>query len=124
MAYKTTISQSLPERKTARFTAVMKDETNTVVPGSSLNTLTLTLYNKKDLTVINSRNKHDILNTNGGTVSSLGNLTLILDPADMIIVHIVNKQEVHVALIEWTYGAGRAGGHEIEFTVDNLSLVP
>ena len=124
MANKTTISASLPERKTVRITAVIKDETNTVIPSTSLNTLTLTLYNKTDLTILNSRDGQDILNTNGGTVDSSGNFVLTLTPADMIVVHTVKTQETHIALIEWTYGSGKAGGYEIEFTVDNLSYVP
>lgn len=120
---KTIISSSLPEKKTVKITAVLKDESNAIISGSSLSSLTLTLYNKKDLTIINSRNKSNILNVNAGTVDDSGNLTLVLSSDDMIIVHTVNSQETHIALIEWTYGANMAGGHEIEFTVDNLNYV-
>jgi hypothetical protein len=123
MASRTVISQTLPEQKTARFTALLKDELGVAIPSSSLNTLTLTLYNKKDLAIINSRNKQSILNTNGGTVDSSGNFTLTLTPSDMIVVRKVQAQEPHIALVEWTYGAGKAGGHELEFTVDNLNYI-
>jgi hypothetical protein len=120
---KTTITTALPEQKTARFNAIIKDELGVATPASSLNTLTLTLYNKRDLELVNSRNKQDILNTNGGTVDGSGNFALTLTPEDMIIVRRVNVQEVHIALIEWTYGSGKAGGHEIEFTLDNMQYI-
>lgn len=120
---RTIVSTSLPEQKTSRFNAVIKDELGVATPASSLTTLTLTLYNKKDLVIINTRNKQNILNINGGTVDSSGNFALTLDPVDMIVVRRVNIQETHIALIEWTYGINKAGGHEIEFTVDNLSFI-
>jgi hypothetical protein len=123
MAISTVIAQSLPESATAFFTGVLKDETTEIVPGGSLTTLTLTLYNKADRTIINSRNKHSILNVNGGSVDVNGVFTLTLAPADMTIVRTVKSQEVHVALLEWTYSSTKAGKHLIEFTVINMHYV-
>lgn len=88
-----------------------------------LTALTLTLYEQRSRAVINGRSATSIFNVNGGTVTSGGAFTLRLDPADMACV-LAGSAEVHVALIEWTWGTPMQGGkHEIIFTVANLEKV-
>ena len=51
------------EHATAKYTAIIKDESSVAIAAASLTTLTLTLYDSAG-TIINSRNAQDVLNTN------------------------------------------------------------
>ncbi len=124
MATRTTLSAIFAEGKTAKITAVIKDEDGIGIDVANLDTVTLTLFNDRSKAIINSRNQSNIKNTGGGTIDSSGNLTLVLGAADMAILATSNDAERHVAFIEWTYSAGaKFGGHEIAFTVANLAKV-
>jgi len=121
------------ESSSARLTATIKDETETPIPAVSLGTLTLLLYDQRTelaspgstAAVINSRNRQDVLNANGCVVDSSGNLTLTLSPADNVIVNTGESSERHVALFEWTYGAGLKGGkEEVLIDVTNYARTP
>lgn len=120
----TTISAEVAEKVTVRITGTIKDHTDTAIPAASLSTLTLTLYEKKSGTIINTRSAANVLNTGGGTVTSGGVLTMVLDPADNALVTQAPATEVHVALFEWTYNSGAAAGRAlVEFTVSNFLKV-
>ncbi len=114
------------EKTTAKYTAVLKDENGATVGSSDLVTLTLTLYNKADGTIINNRNAQNVLNANNVTVDANGNLAWTLQPADNIIVSDSSGiNETHVALFEATYGVGGANAirHQVEIVVNNLAKV-
>lgn len=104
-----------PERVTAEITTTVTDESGDAIAGSSLTTLTLTLYNKSTGAVINSVSETNILNTGRGSVSEAGVLTLTLEPEDMQVVDSELKAgniEHHVALIVWTWDSGGKRGHD------------
>jgi len=118
------------ESSTARLTAVVEDETETAIPGASLDTLTLHLYDQTSElaspgttdAVINGRYKQNILNANGCTVDSSGGLAMVFTPADNQIVNTGKSTERHVALFEYTYAAGlKAGKEEVLIDVVNYS---
>lgn len=118
------------ESGSARLTAVVKDETETPIPGASLGTLTLMLYDQATElatpgtteAIINSRNRQDVLNANGCVVDSTGGLVMTFGPADNVIFHPTKSSERHVALFEYTYAAGlKAGKEEVLIDVYNLS---
>jgi hypothetical protein len=118
------------ESSTARLTAIIEDETATAIPAASLQTLTLMLYDQttqlaspgSTTAIINSRNRQNVLNINGCTIDSSGNLEMILTPADNQIVNSLKDLERHVALFEFTYAAGlKAGKEQILIDVVNLS---
>lgn len=115
------------ERTTLLITATLKDEGGVVIPAAAFSTLKLTLYNRDDAakTIIAGISAVNILNTGRGTVhASSGLLTLTLLPDDNVIVDVAQELEWHRALIEWTYSAGaKAGKHEIDFQLRNLSKV-
>jgi len=112
------------EKVTARYTADVQDHEENAIAGSSLTTLTLTLYDQSTGTIINSRNAQDVLNTNGVTVNSSGNLVWIIDPDDNAIVTSTSKVEKHIALFAWTWDSGnKAGKHEVMLHVKNLTKV-
>lgn len=126
MSTRTTIAEPMPEKATAYLVATITD-TDGVTPLANadaiLTTLTVTLYESRTGTAINSRTAQSILGVNGGSVSSAGVVTLRLDPLDMIIVS-GRALETHVALFEWTWGSPlKSGKHEVAFQIDNLLKV-
>lgn len=115
----------LNEAVTARYEAVLKDETGAPIPAASLTTLTLTLYRKTTGVIINGRDSQNILNANGVTIDVFGTLVWTLTPADNAVVTTPAASEIHVALFKWTYAAGnKAGNHEIWLNVTDLGKVP
>lgn len=115
------------ERTSLRFTATLVDETGAAVQAGSLNTLTLTLYNRDSTAkeILNSVTQVNILNTGRGTVhATSGLLTMVLEPADNQIIDGTQDQEWHRALIEGTYAVGaKAFKFEVDFPVRNLNKV-
>ena len=126
MSVRTVLPDPIPEKATWRYTATLKDETETVVAAAQLTTLTLTLYAlNAALTILNSVDATNILNTGRGTVhATSGLLTIVFEPADNPVVDATLLEERHLALIQWTYAGGaKAGRHEVEFGVRNLAKV-
>ena len=116
----TIIQHPFAEKKTAKFSGKITDESGVGVLPSAIK---LTLYDRQTLAIVNSRSGGSILNINGGTCDANGNWTLTLTPADMAILDTTNRQELRTALVEWTYGGTKEGGAEIRFTIDNLEKV-
>jgi hypothetical protein len=110
------------EQTTARYTAKLVDETGAVVPGSTLSSLTLLLYDKATGQILNSRNNQNVLNMNGVAVDETGNLVWILSPSDNAIITDTLTTEVHVAVFTGRWGAGKEITHDIAITVRNLRL--
>ncbi len=122
---RTVIADPIPEKTTPRLTGVIRDEAGAAIPAASLTTLTLTLYNLDAAqTIINARDAVSILNANGGTVDSSGNMAFPMTAADTALVDATQGEEAHVALIRWTYNAGaKAGLQEILHRVQNVAKV-
>lgn len=98
----------------------------TAIAKASLVTLTASLINVEDKTVINSRNATSILDALGGSVSEAGVLQLTLGPLDNVIVS-TNENvttEKHLLLLTWTWTDGdgntQTGKHEGQITVKRL----
>lgn len=99
------------------YTAQLLDENGDPMPGASLSTLQLTLYVKDTGDVINSRNAQNVLNTNGVTVDSSGNLTWTVQPADHAVTA-NRKVERHRAVFDFTWSSGtKRDWHAVEFVV-------
>lgn len=107
------------EHGTARFTSVLKDDTDAVIPAADLTSLTLTLYLKSDASQkINSRNAQNILNANNVTVDSSGNLVWSMQAADNVIVDQSLEKEAHIALFEYSWNSGaKQDSDQIEIQV-------
>ncbi len=128
MTLQTSEPLAVNEDGTLRITGVLKDELGVAIPGASLATLTLTLYDLATDAIINSRNAMSILNVSTGTVDASGNFALVLLPADNPIVTPAtaarNSRERHIALLKWTYGTGRGQWQELQIDVVQLNRVP
>lgn len=126
MSFRTVLTEPYAEKTTLTLTATITD-VDGVTPlanaDSILTTLTLDLYEKASGTVVNSRTAQSIKNTNGGTITSAGLLTLRLDPADLTRVSTAGS-ETFVALVRWSWGSPtKYGAHEIVFIVRDLTKV-
>ena len=110
---------------TAKYTATIKDESGAALAAAALHTLTLTLYDQTSETILNSRNRQDVLNTNNVAIDASGVLTWTMQPADNAVLDATQKVERHVALFEWTWDSGaKAGKYEVKIDVENLKKVP
>lgn len=114
------------ERTTARYTAVLTDEAGDPISAADLTTLTLTLYDQRSRTVINSRQAQNILNANQVTIDAEGQLVWTMQPADNALIGTPRPgtTERHIALFEWTWDAGsKAGRHELLIEVQQIEKV-
>lgn len=101
----------------ATYTATLVDENGAAVAGSTLDTLTLTLYDAASGSIINNRSAQDVLNNNDVTVSDAGLLTWEIQISDTPIVSNTHTTlvrnssgdlvEVHKALFRATWDGGR-----------------
>lgn len=115
-------SYEIKERSSALIVGVLKDENGTPLPASQIITLRATLYNLTTGTILNSRNAQDIKNVNGGSVDENGNFSLHLSAIDNIVEDTtIIGFEIHMLVIEWTYGASKTGKETYELRVENLS---
>lgn len=118
------MSFTVLENSTVKYTAQIQDEAGVGIPAASLTTLVLTHYNKASGAIIAGRDHQSVLNANGVTVDTSGNLVWTMLPADNPVLDQTLDNELHVALFEWTYASTKAGKHEVRFTVRNLTKVP
>lgn len=114
------------EQTTGSYAGVLVDHLGIPVPGSILETLTLTLYCLDTAqSILNGRSAQDVLQVNGVTVGEDGAFLWEIAPADNTILYPVLDYERHRALFEWTWATGtRTGHHEVVLVVKNLSKVP
>lgn len=115
---------SLTEATSGRYTATIRDETETVLPVSLITVATLTLYAPTaPITIINSRNAQDVLNANGVTIDEAGLLTWTITPADTAISDATLDTERHIALFHFAWGGDKGAYHEVVLVVRNLQQV-
>jgi hypothetical protein len=95
------------EGESGDYTGVLYDHaTGLAIAKAALATLTVTLKNAVDGVSINSRTDQDILDTNGGAVTTAGVVTLKLQPLDNIVATATvatGETETHHIDITWTW---------------------
>jgi len=119
----TTFTTVVNEKSTAKYTATLKDEDGNIIPAANIVSLTLTLCEVPDGTIINSRNDQDVLNTNNVTVDSSGILIYTLQELDTIIVNPALATEIHRATFKMTFNTTGKATWDVEFTIRNLVKV-
>ena len=121
---RTTGTEVIDESTTAVYTATIKDENGVPIPLAQITALTLTLFNTKSMSIINTRDDQNVLNANGVVIHpTSGLLTWNISPEDTVIENDVMTLEARVAQFIWTYGAGKRGSHERVFYIRNLEKV-
>ena len=122
------------EQSTPIYSFQMNDSADdSVVPESSILTLTLTYCNVADDAIINSRNAQDVKDLNAVDLSTSGLVTWGLVVADTTIQDVtsagpgIGDFELHRALFIWTYtsadGTTKTGNDEINIKIKNLGKV-
>ena len=113
--------------RTVSFT--LKDNTGTVVPLTSIDTVTLTLYDmgtyapgaSPAVGILNSRDSQNVKNTNQVTIhATSGLVTWAMVPDDNIIVTPRRQIERHRAEFHFLTTTGVALDYEMEIEVKNL----
>lgn len=103
------------------YTATLTDENGDAVPASAINSLKLTLKDVDSGTIINSRDRQDVLNTNNVTVhATSGLLTWTIQPADNAIVSASKADgdiERHLAVFELVFSTTKRQNHRVELEV-------
>jgi hypothetical protein len=112
------------QETTGKYTATIVDEDGNGISSADITTAVMTLYDTQTEDIINTRDAQDILNANGVTIDTSGNLEWIWDPEDMPILHSVRKPEVHTALIKITWDSGaKQLYHEVSFRVNKVRII-
>lgn len=123
MGHKTVIDGAVPEGTTRLISFALENEFGVPIGSSDLDSLQFSLCNPSE-DIINERENVGILNTNGGTLDTLGNGTLLLTPADTALESQSRRKEWRVARFRWEYNNGRVGFEEVWFEVVNVKHVP
>ena len=116
------------EKETCKIQCQLKHGTTNITL-SQLASLKLYLYNSADKKKINFVDGTNILNTDRGTVSSTGLVTIRLLVADNPIVGTSVAElglEQHIARLEWTWNDGvstQTGVQELEFTIEKKAVL-
>ena len=119
-------SFTVQEQTTPVYEATMVDENTVPIPGGSLLSLTLTVYEVSTAAIVNSRQDQNVLQTNGVHVDSSGVLRWILGLADTTILVIGGSQETHRAQFTFTWNPGdgvRTARHQVDIVVENWAFV-
>ena len=102
------------EGTTPILTMTLQDQASAPIPLVALTTLTLTSYDVRTGTIINSRNAQSVLNANNGTYHATSGLfTWELQPADTIRVSATAPIEEHAALLQWSWNSGTKVGADV-----------
>jgi hypothetical protein len=108
-------------------TITFKDALGSSLNKDSIQTLTVTLRNSEDNSIINNRDSQSLYDENNGTISAGGVLTWLVQPEDNAIIGPVTpgKVESHYATFRWTYsdasGNPMVGKHQFEILVSECS---
>jgi hypothetical protein len=96
-----------------------------------LSTLTVTLHDVDSGQVVNGRDAQNILNANGGTVTTspgppvVTTVTFELAPDDTILVNPARRVEYRLLIFRWTWNSGqRAGAHAVQFGIEQTLVFP
>ena len=93
------------------------------MPGSTLDSLTLTLRDLRTGEIINSRDAQDVKNANGVTVDEDGRLTWTLLPLDNPFLRknpppFDSDIETHLAVFEWAWNTTKKGRKKVFIQVE------
>ena len=113
-------NQPVASGETAQYKCQLLDETAAAVAAAALAALTLSIVDTATGAVINGCSAADILNTGRGMVDAAGNLAITLTPADTLLLAASDAQECRSLVIDWSYGGGKIGRHQVDFLIAAL----
>jgi len=120
----TTFATVINEGSVALYQSSLVDELGVAIGSGRVDALTLTLANKADGSIINSRSDQNVLNANNVTVSAGGALAYVLQTADTAMIDTDLPTETHVATFKMQYDTVSFSNWDVEFIIRNLEQVP
>lgn len=110
------------ESTTPEIFATLVGLTDEAIPGSALDTLTLTYYQEYTQVIINGRNAQNVLQANGVTVDGAGKLLWKMTALDTVILNDSLETEPHIAHFVFTYTSDtpKVGSVTIRIPVANI----
>lgn len=128
--------EPINERTSGRYLATLVDETGALVPGSALQSATLSLFATLTGAIVNGWTAKNILNANGWTFyESLQttivdgqtftyNVAWVITPADGQVIDPALATEGHTAEVQVMWSAGAKGAtHRFKLNVANLRTI-
>lgn len=110
-----------PEQTSIKYKASIVDEDNEIV--TSLDAVSVTIFEKKSGIILNDRKQQNILNVSGGSFSNTdGVFTLQLDPDDNKMISKRENFEDHVVRFDYIYNGTKTGRHAIMIRLLNLNV--
>lgn len=107
-----------------KYSVQLVDQDDAALDSTVLETLTLTLYDTKTLTIINSRHTQNVLNANQVAIDCEGLLVWHWVALDMPMISTTKDEEIHTALFTFVWGSGAYKAyHEVSFRVHRM-VVP
>jgi hypothetical protein len=117
----------LLEGTTPDYEATLLDKNEVAIPGSALDSITLTYFQEYTEAILNAREDQNVLQVNGVTIDEAGRLRWTLTPEDAAILDDSLHQEPHLARFDFTYpgtSGTEVGRHVVRLLVTNLRRVP
>lgn len=118
------LSASIAAGSSALYKAQLLKDDGTPLPGSSLASLTLSLFDTMTEEVVNNVEDVNILNTGRGSIDDEGNLQIILMGSDTAAIGtppFVDASQFRSMVIKWVDTLGTTlGEHQVDFKVTVL----
>jgi hypothetical protein len=111
----------LPAGSSAIYLGQIVDEAGNPLGAASLASLTMSIVDTGSGAIVNGVDQLDILNAGRGSIDAQGNMVVTLEPGDTGLLNASDQTEERSLIIDWNYGAGRAGRHQVDFSVTALS---
>ncbi len=115
-------SAPIPERSSRTYTATLSDMDAVALEPSQVTSIKFSLRADASDAVINNRYRVEVLNANGGTMTTGGAFKMVFSPEDMVTVG-SSKLQKRRAVFEVDYVSGHEN-HEVFFYVENLEDIP
>lgn len=113
----------VPSGSTPIYTSALVDTSDNPIPGSNLNTLTLTIADTLTGMIINGVQNVNILNANRGIIDQFGNVTVLLEPGDTMLSYPSYPRVERSLIFVWTYNGGASVGiHQANFKIDAVAI--
>ncbi len=115
-------TQAIPEGSSRRYQAQLLDADGVEVQAGTVTSIRFSLRDASTNAIVNNRDRVEVRNSNGGTLTASGVFALTLGGGDTISIG-TSKMQKRRALFEVTFLAG-VENHEVTFYIENLTDVP
>jgi hypothetical protein len=115
-------STPIPERSSRTYTATLSDMDGIALEPAQVSSIRFSLRADASDAVVNNRYRVQVLNANGGTMSTGGAFKMVFTPEDMVALG-GSKLQKRRAVFEVDYTTGHEN-HEVFFYVENLEDIP